>query len=126
VPISASDNCSGSVPVSSNAPAVFPPGTTTVIFSAADVVGNSATASTTVTVMDTIAPSIQILSPQARNYAHADPVVVSFSVIAAGSGLLLLSAPTRPSKWKRSKTYGAAVVAFGLSPLFSSPTWKCR
>jgi hypothetical protein len=81
--------------VLSNAPAVFPPGTTTVIFSTADVAGNSATVSTTVTVMDTIAPGIQILSPQARDYAHADPLVVSFSVVEAGSGLLSGS----PESW---------------------------
>jgi hypothetical protein len=90
------DNCSGSVAVSSNAPAVFPPGSTTVTFTAADAAGNSATAGTTVTVVDTIAPSVQILSPQARDYAHADVLVVSFSAVDAGSGLMSGS----PESWK--------------------------
>src|SRR4051812_29993051 len=36
----AQDNCSGSVPVSSNAPAVFPPGSTTLTFTADDAAGN--------------------------------------------------------------------------------------
>lgn len=91
----ATDNCSGSVPVSSNAPAVFPPGMTTVTFTAADSAGNSATAGTTVTVVDTIAPTIQILSPQAGDYAHADVLVVSFSATDAGSGLMSGS----PESW---------------------------
>ena len=82
------DNCNGSVLVSSNAPAVFPPGVTTVTFTAADLAGNSATAATTVTVVDTIAPAVQILSPQARDHAHADALVVNFSAVDNGSGLM--------------------------------------
>ena len=84
----ATDNCSGSVPVSSNAPAIFPPGTTTVTFTTADVAGNNSTASTTVTVVDTTAPSVQILSPQARDYAHAETLTVNFSATDGGSGLI--------------------------------------
>jgi len=83
----AQDNCSGSVPVSSNAPAVFPPGSTTLTFTADDAAGNRATTSTTVTVVDRIAPGIQIMSPQARDYAHTDSLVVSFSAGDTGSGL---------------------------------------
>jgi hypothetical protein len=91
----ATDNCSGSVPVSSNAPVVFPPGTTTVTFTAADSAGNSATVGTTVTVVDTIAPIVQILSPQARDYAHADVLVLSLAAADAGSGLISGS----PESW---------------------------
>jgi uncharacterized repeat protein (TIGR01451 family) len=91
----ATDNCSESVPVSSNAPAVFPAGTTTVTFTAADAAGNSATASTTVTVVDTTAPGVQILSPQARDYAHADMLVVNFSAADGGSGLAAGSPESR-------------------------------
>src|SRR5204863_376904 len=53
----AGDNCSSPVVVSSDAPAVFPPGPTTVTFTARDAAGNSATATTTVTVVDTTAPT---------------------------------------------------------------------
>src|SRR5207249_2852040 len=51
------DTVSGPVAVSSNAPAIFPPGATTVTFTASDAAGNSATATTTVTVADTMPPT---------------------------------------------------------------------
>jgi hypothetical protein len=44
--------------VESNAPSVFPLGTTTVTFTATDDSGNVATATTTVTVVDTTPPRI--------------------------------------------------------------------
>ncbi|MGB2712621.1 MAG: HYR domain-containing protein, partial [Vicinamibacterales bacterium] len=91
----ATDNCSGSVPVSSNAPAIFPRGTTSVTFTAADAAGNNATTSTTVTVVDTTTPSVQIVSPQARDYAHADTLTVNFSATDGGSGLIAGS----PESW---------------------------
>ena len=53
----ATDNCTV-VTVASNAPAVFPLGTTTVTFTAKDGSGNTATATTTVTVVDTTPPTI--------------------------------------------------------------------
>ena len=51
----ATDNCSVQ-PVTSDAPAVFPLGVTTVTFTATDGAGNVTTAMTTVTVTDTSAP----------------------------------------------------------------------
>jgi hypothetical protein len=54
----ATDNCGGALPVTSDAPAVFPLGTTTVTFSVTDGSGNTTTASTTVTVVDTTPPVI--------------------------------------------------------------------
>jgi len=83
----ASDNCGGSVPVSSDAPAVFPRGTTRVTFTAVDASGNRAVAFTDVTVVDSIPPTLSILSPQARDYAHSDVLVVTFSGSDSGSGL---------------------------------------
>ncbi len=53
----ATDNCT-TVTVVSDAPAVFPLGTTTVTFTATDGSGNKATATTTVTVVDTTPPKI--------------------------------------------------------------------
>ena len=53
----ATDNCSV-LPVTSDAPAVFPLGVTTVTFTAKDGSGNIATAMTTVTVVDTTPPVI--------------------------------------------------------------------
>jgi len=83
----ASDNCGGPVPVLSNAPAVFPRGTTRVTFTAVDASGNRAVASTDVTVVDSIPPVLNILSPQARDYTHAEALVMTFSGSDAGSGL---------------------------------------
>ena len=56
----ATDNCAV-VTVVSDAPAVFPLGTTTVTFTAKDGSGNVATATTTVTVVDTTPPVINAL-----------------------------------------------------------------
>lgn len=63
----ATDNCSVNLPVTSDAPAVFPLGVTTVTFTATDASGNSAMATTTVTVVDTTPPDIQnaVASPAA-------------------------------------------------------------
>lgn len=49
---SGTDNC-GDVALMSDAPALFPLGTTTVIFTAKDPAGNTSTAATTVTVVET-------------------------------------------------------------------------
>lgn len=54
----ATDNRDGAVTATSNAPATFPLGITTVIWTAKDVAGNSATAVQTVTVQDTTAPLV--------------------------------------------------------------------
>lgn len=54
----ASDNCPGTVMVSSNAPTVFPKGLTIVQWSGMDASGNTAIALQTITVIDTEAPAI--------------------------------------------------------------------
>jgi hypothetical protein len=58
----ATDNCDPSVTVTSDAPAVFPLGVTTVHFTATDDDGNQAQASTTVTIVDTTPPVITSVS----------------------------------------------------------------
>src|SRR5206468_9461557 len=83
----ASDNCGGPVPVSSNAPAVFPRGTTRVTFTAVDASGNTAMASTDVTVVDSRPPVLSVLSPQALDYTHSEVLVMAFSGSDSGSGL---------------------------------------
>jgi large repetitive protein len=54
----ATDACTTNVLVKSDAPAVFPLGTTRVNFTATDAAGNTSTTSTTITVKDTLAPII--------------------------------------------------------------------
>jgi uncharacterized repeat protein (TIGR01451 family) len=81
------DNCSGAIAVSSDAPVPFPPGATVVTFTAVDAAGNSATATTMVTVVDTVSPALATASPQARAYLHSEVLTVNFSATDAGSGL---------------------------------------
>ena len=89
------DDVSGPVPVTSDAPAIFPLGTTTVTFRAADQAGNVATASTSVTVVDTRAPGVTVVptvtaectsasgtqvplpAPQVQDICDAAPVVAN-------------------------------------------------
>ncbi|MFH6990778.1 HYR domain-containing protein, partial [Flavobacterium collinsii] len=53
-----SDNCSGTVTVTNDAPLSFPIGITTVTWTAKDVAGNIETCTQTVTVSDTQKPTI--------------------------------------------------------------------
>jgi hypothetical protein len=55
---SVTDLCDPSVPVSNDAPGIFPLGTTTVTWSATDASGNSDSAAQTVTVVDTTPPAL--------------------------------------------------------------------
>jgi len=75
----AADNCSGSVAVSSNVPAIFPRGATTVTFTARDAAGNSATAATTVTVVDTTPPTFSGV-PSPMTVEQAGPSGTSVAV----------------------------------------------
>jgi hypothetical protein len=57
-----SDICDAAPSLSNNAPAVFPLGVTVVTWKAVDASGNQATATTTVTVVDTTPPTITSIS----------------------------------------------------------------
>jgi hypothetical protein len=90
----ATDNCPGPLFVSSDAspfippqPAMFPPGSTTVTFRTCDAQCNRASATTTVTVVDTTGPSLTVASPQPRDYLHSDVLPIAFSAVDTGSGL---------------------------------------
>jgi hypothetical protein len=54
----ATDDCAGTPTFANNAPAKFPVGPTVVTWTASDVSGNHATATQTVTVTDTVAPTV--------------------------------------------------------------------
>ena len=64
------DNIDGALPVTSDAPASYPVGTTTVTYNATDVAGNSATATQTISVVDTTAPVI--IAPAALTLISTD------------------------------------------------------
>jgi hypothetical protein len=78
LPVTATDNC-GVPTVTSDAPEVFPLGTTTVSFTAVDAHGNTSSATTTVSVVDTTPPLISNLPP---------PVTVE-QATAAGTSVTL-------------------------------------
>jgi hypothetical protein len=58
------DDCAGAATITNNAPPVFLVGTTTVTWTATDVSGNPATAGQTVTVVDTVAPTVTCTATQ--------------------------------------------------------------
>ena len=58
----ATDDCAGTVGFTNNAPASFPVGTTIVIWTATDASGNTATATQSVSVVDTVAPDVSCVA----------------------------------------------------------------
>ena len=60
----ATDDCAGTVGFTNNAPASFPVGTTIVTWTATDASGNTATASQSVSVVDTVAPDVSCAAAQ--------------------------------------------------------------
>jgi hypothetical protein len=68
----ATDICDADVEITSDAPAIFPLGTTTVTFTATDDSGNSATCTMTVTVIDTTAPVISLVGADPQTIECGD------------------------------------------------------
>jgi RHS repeat-associated protein len=94
-PVATNDN-SGAVSVWNDAPTQFPIGTTTVIWTAADASGNSATATQLVSVTDSEAPNIQcptnltltVASPDITFSNSSDcATIVGASLVVAGPGM---------------------------------------
>jgi hypothetical protein len=80
---SAGDNCTGVV-VTNDAPASFPKGITTVTWTATDAAGNVATATQTITVNDTEAPTISAPANVSRS---ADRGQCSAGSVALGNAV---------------------------------------
>ena len=77
----ATDICDASPTITSDAPAIFPLGTTTVTFTAKDDSGNSASCSMTVTVIDTTAPAITVsVTPATGPYYTTDTVSITYTI----------------------------------------------
>ncbi|WP_457095391.1 HYR domain-containing protein [Lysobacter sp. P5_B9] len=72
----------GVVSLTNDAPATFPLGTTTITWTAADAAGNSASATSIVTVVDTTAPAVTVPASLVREATSAAGASVTFSATA--------------------------------------------
>jgi hypothetical protein len=85
IPATAVDDVDGPVPVTSDAPAIFPPGFTTVHLTASDRAGNVATATMTVLVTDTLPPMIQSASANPASLWPAKNQMVPVTIAVQAS-----------------------------------------
>jgi hypothetical protein len=79
----ATDNVDGAVGVTSDAPATFPLGATTVTYSAADAAGNTATATQLVTVVDTTMPVVTAPADATGISGDGQPITVAIGQATA-------------------------------------------
>jgi hypothetical protein len=88
IPATAVDDVDGPVPVTSDAPSIFPQGDTIVHLRASDRSGNVATATVTVRVVDTTPPTIQSVTatPSVLTPAKNQMVPVTIAVQATDVG----------------------------------------
>jgi len=81
--VTAIDLVDGAITPSSDAPATFPVGITTVTYTATDGAGNTTTATQTVTVADTTPPVLTVQNPGITVEATATQMTVSLGTVAA-------------------------------------------
>ena len=76
----ATDNCDPNPTIASNELNIYPPGTTTVTFTATDASGNSASCSTNVVVVDTTPPEITNVMVNPTIVSSRTPISISANV----------------------------------------------
>ncbi len=81
---SATDNCSGTITITNNAPATFPVGTTTVTWTAEDASGNKTSKKQTITVNDVTDPVVVAPANKSVN-APPDKCTVLAGLVALGT-----------------------------------------
>jgi Thrombospondin type 3 repeat len=84
------DDCAGAVTFTNDAPPTFLVGTTVVTWTATDVSGNHATATQTVTVVDTVAPTVSCVptNPTGSSFVVTATDACSSPIIRLGSFVL--------------------------------------
>jgi outer membrane protein assembly factor BamB len=84
LPVSVADACDPAPQLASDAPAIYPPGMTTVTLVARDAAGNSTTGSVAVLVRDSVAPAVNLVSPTNNtSVAWVTSLPVSYTVADA-------------------------------------------
>jgi subtilisin family serine protease len=111
----ATDSCDASPAITNDAPPVFPVGDTTVIWRATDADGNFAQASQTVTVEDTLAPTVSCNAPATIVPPNA-PISFTASALDQCEGPIAAEITefdcfTFTKKGKRIDKTGSCVVA---------------
>jgi len=112
------DICDAAPVLTHNAPAVFPLGTTVVLFTATDFSGNVSYASTTVTVVDRTAPSITAISATPNVLSPIDHRMVPVTILVTASDLCD-SAPVA-----RIISVSSSDPLFGTGPGDLAPDWQ--
>jgi hypothetical protein len=108
---SSTDLCDGSVPVTNDAPGIFPLGTTTVTWSGTDKSGNTGTATQSVTVVDTTPPTLV-----------APPAVVAECTSPLGTPVALGTPTVSDICWATLTVTNNAPPLFPLGT--TTVTWK--
>ncbi len=81
----ATDDCAGTPTFSNNAPAIFPVGQTHVTWTATDVSGNHAIATQTVTVTDTVPPTVSCVAVKPNLFVVSSNDACGAAPITLGS-----------------------------------------
>ena len=100
----ATDDCAGTPTITNNAPPIFLVGTTTVTWTATDLAGNASTAGQTVSVTDTVAPTVSCTAtvPTGSSFvvsasdACATPVIKLGSYVLAEGEVVMINVTGRP------------------------------
>ncbi len=112
----------GAAQVTSNAPAIFPLGTTTVTFTAVSALGATATATTTVTVRDTTPPKISALVATPNSIPASNKAVpITLTVSAAD---ICDAAPVSKIVSVTSKDEGDDVLSGNHKSKKQTVNWK--
>ncbi|MEO0038085.1 MAG: hypothetical protein RIQ59_1296 [Bacteroidota bacterium] len=120
------DNCAGTS-VTSNAPAIFPIGVTTITWTATDANGNVSTADQIITVVDTIAPAITFAAGHTITKSNT-PGTCGYTVAGLGfnpiasDNCTVVSMTHNYSAWNNPNTLEGATFPIGTTTVVWTAT----